>query len=52
MPALRLDQIAQERYGEPSLWRWVASVNDIDNPLELPEGTVLRLAAHRVGGVR
>ncbi|WP_316204477.1 hypothetical protein [Bradyrhizobium sp. SZCCHNS3051] len=47
MPSLRLDQIASDRYGDPSLWRWVASVNNIENPLALREGAVLQLAAHR-----
>lgn len=52
MPSLRLDQIANDRYGDPSLWRWVAKVNNIDNPLALAEATVLHLGAHRAEIVR
>jgi Contractile injection system tube protein len=43
MPQLRLDQLAANRYGDPSFWRVIAAFNGIDNPLELPAGTVLRL---------
>lgn len=43
MPQLRLDQIAAVQYGDPSAWRVLAAVNGIADPLDIPEGTVLRL---------
>lgn len=39
----RLDEIAHQYYGDPSLWRLVASLNGIADPLRVPSGTVLRL---------
>jgi hypothetical protein len=39
----RLDDIAQRYYGDPSYWRWIAQVNNIDDPLRLQGGTILRL---------
>jgi hypothetical protein len=39
----RLDEIAQQAYGDPAHWRLVASLNDIDDPMQVPAGTVLRL---------
>jgi hypothetical protein len=39
----RLDEIAWERYRDPSLWRLIASVNGIDDPMRLESGRVLRL---------
>jgi hypothetical protein len=39
----RLDEIAWERYRDPSLWRLIASLNGVDDPMHLPTGTVLRL---------
>lgn len=39
----RLDEIAWERYRDPSLWRLIASLNGVDDPLHMPTGTVLRL---------
>lgn len=39
----RLDEIAHQLYGDPSLWRLVASLNDIADPMHVPAGTVLRL---------
>ncbi len=39
----RLDQVAESQYGDPSLWRLVASFNDIDDPFRLPIGTQLRV---------
>ena len=45
LPAQRLDQIAAERYGDPSLWRLIASLNNIDHPLRLSEGMSVVLPA-------
>jgi hypothetical protein len=42
-PQRRLDEIAAERYGDPSAWRFIALINGIDNPLAVGEGLVLRL---------
>lgn len=39
----RLDTVAAEAYGDPNHWRFVAEVNDIDDPLQLVPGTVLTL---------
>lgn len=43
MPVSRLDLVASEFYRDPGAWRLIASANDIDNPLDLAEGTVLAL---------
>jgi hypothetical protein len=37
----RLDAIAARQYGDPSYWRLLASLNNIENPLELERGQVL-----------
>lgn len=39
----RLDEIAHQRYGDPSLWRLIAALNGVDDPNNLPAGQVLRL---------
>lgn len=39
----RLDEIAHQRYGDPSLWRLIAALNGISDPHDLPAGLVLRL---------
>lgn len=44
LPSLRLDEIAFRLTGDSANWRAVAAANGIDNPLDLAEGTVLRLA--------
>ena len=36
--AERLDEIAYREYGDPNYWRVIARVNDIDDPLRIPEG--------------
>lgn len=43
LPIDRLDQIAADVYGDPGAWRLIALANDIDDPLNLGEGTVLQL---------
>lgn len=45
-PGERLDQVSVKyfgRLGHPSLWRWLANVNNIDDPLHIPPGTVLKI---------
>jgi hypothetical protein len=37
----RLDQIASTYYGDPSLWRLIASFNNIDDASHVPAGTLL-----------
>ena len=37
----RLDELAWERYRDPSLWRLLASLNGIDDPLRVEPGQVL-----------
>lgn len=39
----RLDEIAHQRYGDPSMWRLIAALNGIDDPSHVPPGQVLRL---------
>jgi hypothetical protein len=39
----RLDELADQYYGDPGLWRWIAAFNDIDDPLHLEPGLVLRI---------
>ena len=38
-PQDRIDRIAYEVYGDPSLWREIATENDLDNPTDLEPGT-------------
>jgi hypothetical protein len=41
----RLDQLVRQQYGffgHPSLWRVIASYNSIDDPLNIPPGTILQ----------
>jgi nucleoid-associated protein YgaU len=40
-----LHSIAHEEYGDPSLWRALAELNGIDDPLRIPVGTTLMLAS-------
>jgi hypothetical protein len=37
----RLDEVAHQEYGDPSLWRLIAEFNDMDDPMKPPEGKVL-----------
>jgi hypothetical protein len=39
----RLDEIAQRTYGDPSYWRLLAASNNIDDPLHLPPGQLVRI---------
>ena len=39
----RLDDIAYQYYGNSSLWRLLAAINNIDDPLHLDAGTLLRI---------
>ncbi len=39
----RLDWIAYKEYGDPAHWRHIAQANDLDNPLDLRPGQILRL---------
>jgi hypothetical protein len=42
----RLDHLEFKYYGHlghPSLWRWLAIVNDIVDPLRIPLGTLLQI---------
>jgi hypothetical protein len=39
----RLDEIAHRAYGDSRYWRIIADFNDIDSPLELGAGRLLRL---------
>ncbi len=41
----RLDLIAERHYGSASLWRLLADANDIEDPTQIPPGTVLRIPA-------
>ena len=37
----RIDQLAQRYYGDPGLWRLIASANQLDDPLRLQAGMLL-----------
>jgi hypothetical protein len=39
----RLDQLAYRYYRDPALWRLLATVNDIDHPLRVRAGSMLRI---------
>lgn len=39
----RLDQISAEAYSTPAEWRRIADENEIENPLRLAPGTILRI---------
>jgi hypothetical protein len=43
----RLDEIAQRTFGDPSYWRLVAALNDIDDPLHIPPGQLLQVPTFR-----
>lgn len=38
----RLDQLADDYYGDPSLWRLIAKANDVEDPNEISSGTALQ----------
>jgi Contractile injection system tube protein len=42
-PSERLDEIAAQRYGDPSWWKLIAAFNKIDNPWTVAPGEVLVL---------
>jgi hypothetical protein len=42
----RLDQLVHKYYGyygHPSLWRWLATYNDLSDPLNIPPGTLVQI---------
>lgn len=39
----RLDQISANEYESPAEWRRIADENDLDNPLHVPPGTILKI---------
>ena len=39
----RLDWIAYQEYGDSARWRYIAETNNLDNPLDLRSGQVLKL---------
>jgi hypothetical protein len=43
LPVTRLDQMADDVYGDPGAWRIIATANDIENPLAIEEGSVLAM---------
>jgi hypothetical protein len=43
LPLKRLDQIADDGYGDPTLWADLAAFNSVDDPLNIPEGTTIVL---------
>lgn len=51
----RLDQLESRFYGSsghPSLWRWLALFNNIDDPLHIPPGTALQIPPLSLLGVK
>ncbi len=52
-PGQRLDLLAHRHYGDPALWRVLAAFNNVDHPLHLTSGRLLRVppaSALRAGG--
>jgi Contractile injection system tube protein len=45
----RLDQLSANEYDTPAEWRRIAEENEIDNPLKIAPGTILRLPPMRSG---
>jgi nucleoid-associated protein YgaU len=45
----RLDQLSATEYETPAEWRRIAEENEIDNPLKIVPGTILRLPPMRPG---
>ena len=43
LPGQTLDRIASRFYGDPARWRLIAEHNDVENPLDLPAGTLLAI---------
>jgi nucleoid-associated protein YgaU len=43
----RLEQLSTEAYDSPSEWRRIADANDIDNPLKVTPGRVLKIPPMR-----
>jgi hypothetical protein len=43
LPLKRLEQIADDGYHDPTLWPDLAAYNEIDDPLNIPEGTTIVL---------
>lgn len=43
MDGQTLDSIAYQEYGHPGYWRYVAETNDIDDPLSIKTGQMLKL---------
>jgi hypothetical protein len=39
----RLDQLAYLYFGDPALWRLLATINDVADPLHIASGTLLRI---------
>ena len=39
-----LDWIAQEEYGDPALWRFIAETNNLEDPMKLSPGQMLSIA--------
>ena len=39
----RIDELAARYYGHPTLWRVIATANEIDDPQTIPPGTRLRI---------
>jgi hypothetical protein len=44
----RLDQLASHYYGDPALWRLLARANNVDDPAQLPTGTLLQVPPRSV----
>ena len=47
----RLEQLSTEAYNTPSEWRRIAEANDIDNPLKVTPGRVLRIPPIRTQSI-
>ena len=51
-----LASLARQEYGDPNLWRALATANDVDDPSRVPPGTALVVPpmgeARRLSGAR
>ena len=46
----RLDEIAYRYFGDAEMWRFIAAINNIDDPLHLQAGRLLRIIERRPPG--
>jgi contractile injection system tube protein len=45
----RLDELAHRYFGDAGLWRFIAAINDVDDPMHLQAGRLLRIISQTAG---